>query len=188
MALAARGAHEETLRGVPVSWETGQDATADAEYTWLFRNEFPAVVRTAYLIVHDRQGAEDVAQQAFAQLLVHWRKVSKYERPEAWVRRVAIRLAARAVRRDRVRELLHQQVEPPAPPASLDMDLVRALKALPPQQRAAVALFYFEDRPVQEIAHILNCSESTAKAHLFKARGKLASLLREDDGEVTDAT
>jgi RNA polymerase sigma-70 factor (ECF subfamily) len=67
------------------------------------------------------------------------------------------------------------------------MDLVRALKTLPPQQRAAVALFYFEDRPVQEIAHILNCSESTAKAHLFKARGKLASLLREDEGEVTDA-
>jgi RNA polymerase sigma factor (sigma-70 family) len=188
MALAARGTREETHRGVPVSWETGQEAGADADYTWLFRNEFPAVVRTAYLILHDRQGAEDVAQQAFAQLLVHWRKVSKYEQPEAWVRRVAIRLAARAVRRDRLREILHQQVEQPLPTQSVDVDLVRALKALPPQQRAAVALYYFEDRPVQEVAHILNCSESTAKAHLFKARGKMASLLREDEGEALDAT
>jgi RNA polymerase sigma-70 factor, ECF subfamily len=188
MALAAKGTREETRRGAPVSWETGHAEGADAEFTWLFRNEFPAVVRTAYLIVHDRQGAEDVAQQAFAQLLVHWRKVSKYERPEAWVRRVAIRLAARSVRRDRIRGILHQQVEPPAPASSIDIDLVRALKALPPQQRAAVALFYFEDRPVQEIAGILGCSESTAKAHLFKARGKLAALLREDQGEALDAT
>jgi RNA polymerase sigma-70 factor (ECF subfamily) len=187
MALAAKQNREETHRGVPVSWEKGLEQGADAEFTALFRTEFRAVVRTAYLILHDRQGAEDVAQQAFAQLLVHWRKVSTYERPEAWVRRVAIRLAARAVRRDRRRGILHQQVDPPVPASSLDVDLVRALKALPPKQRAAVALFYFEDRPVQEIADILNCTESTAKAHLFKARTRLASLLREDEGEVLGA-
>jgi RNA polymerase sigma-70 factor (ECF subfamily) len=188
MALAARATREETHRGVPASWVTGQEKGANAEYTWLFRSEFPAVVRTAYLILHDRQGAEDVAQQAFAQLFVHWRKVSKYERPEAWVRRVAIRLATRTIRRDRLRAILHQQVELPLPSSSIDIDLVRALKALPPQQRAAVALFYFEDRPVQEIADILSCSESTAKAHLFKARRRLASLLREEEEEVPDAT
>jgi RNA polymerase sigma factor (sigma-70 family) len=188
MALAAKRACEETHRGVPESRDTGHRREADAEFTWLFRAEFPRVARTAYLILHDRQGAEDVAQQAFAQLLVHWKKVSRYDLPEAWVRRVAIRLATRTVRRDRVRGILHQQVEAPVPAPSPDLDLVRALKALPPQQRAAVALFYFEDRPVKEIADILACSESTAKAHLFKARGKLALLLREDEGEALDAT
>jgi RNA polymerase sigma factor (sigma-70 family) len=188
MALAAKATSVETHRGVPMRGKTGEAEGADAEYTWMFRNEFPAVVRTAYLILHDRQGAEDVAQQAFAQLLVHWRKVSRYEQPGAWVRRVAIRLAGRAVRRDRLRAILHQQVEPSTPTSPLDMDLVRALKTLPPRQRAAIALFYFEDRPVQEIADILNCSGSTAKAHLFKARGKLRSLLREDEEEALDAT
>ena len=173
---------------MPQSWDTGRHQEADAEFTYLFRAEFPRVVRTAYLILHDRQGAEDVAQQAFAQLLVHWKKVSRYDMPEAWVRRVAIRLATRTAHRDRVRGILHQQVETPEPTSSPDLDLVRALKALPPQQRAAVALFYFEDRPVKEIADILSCSESTAKAHLFKARGKLAQLLREDEGEALDAT
>jgi hypothetical protein len=91
-----------------------------------------------YLIVHDRQVAEDVAQQAFAQLLIHWRKVSAYERPEAWVRRVAIRLAARTVKRERLRTTLHQQVEQQLPAPSPDVDLVRALKALPPRQRASI--------------------------------------------------
>jgi RNA polymerase sigma-70 factor (ECF subfamily) len=188
MAFAAKAAREETRRGVPESWDTGRERVADAEFTSLFRAEFPRVARTAYLILHDWQGAEDVAQQAFAQLFVHWKKVSTYDLPEAWVRRVAIRLAARTVRRDRVRGILHQQVEAPVPIPSPDLDLVHALKALPPKQRAAVALYYFEDRPVKEIADILACSESTAKAHLFKARGKLAHLLGEDEGEVLDAT
>ena len=38
---------------------------------------------------------------------------------------------------------------------SQDIDLVRAVRQLPPQQRAAVALFYFEDRPLADVAHIL---------------------------------
>ena len=38
---------------------------AEAEYTWFFRAEFRGVVQTAYLVLHDRQRAEDVAQEAF---------------------------------------------------------------------------------------------------------------------------
>jgi RNA polymerase sigma factor (sigma-70 family) len=187
MTLADRRIDAETHPVLSVGWEQEQTRDADAQYTLLFRNEFPAVTRTAYVILHDRQAAEDVAQQAFTQLLVHWRKVSRYDQPEAWVRRVAIRLASRAVRRDRIRAVLHAQVEPPHQESARDVDLLRALKALPPQQRAAVALFYFEDRPVKEIADLLSCSESTAKAHLFKARKRLAALLHEDEGEVSDA-
>ena len=41
------------------------------EYSWFFRTEFTGVVRTVYLILHDRQRAEDAAQDAFAQLFVH---------------------------------------------------------------------------------------------------------------------
>ena len=59
---------------------------ADLEYAWFFRAEFPGVLRTVFLILHDRGRSEDVTQEAFIQLLTHWRKVSRYERPEAWVR------------------------------------------------------------------------------------------------------
>jgi RNA polymerase sigma factor (sigma-70 family) len=58
---------------------------------------------------------------------------------------------------------------------------MQAIGMLSPQQRAAVALFYFEDRPTPEIAAILGCSESTAKVHLFKARKHLAAVLGEED-------
>jgi RNA polymerase sigma factor (sigma-70 family) len=152
----------------------------EADYTWFFRTEFREVVRTAYLVLHDRQAAEDVAQEAFTQLLVHWKKVSRYERPDAWVRRVAIRLAARAAKRERRRAEIERDDRPDPTVALPELDLIRALRSLPPQQRAAVALYYFEDRPTTEVAHILGCSESTATVHLHKARRRLAEILGEE--------
>ena len=70
-----------------------------AAYAAFYLAELKAVSRTVFLIVHDKEAAEDIAQDAFVQLFVHWTKVSTYDRPGAWVRRVAIRLAARAVAR-----------------------------------------------------------------------------------------
>jgi RNA polymerase sigma-70 factor (sigma-E family) len=161
----------------------------EAEFSWIFNEEFASVARTAYLILHDRTAAEDVAQEAFTRLFVNWAKISKYERPGAWVRRVAIRLAVRHSRRERMRVFLLRWVEPPAHEADAsDPDLMHAIRALPPQQRAAIALHYFEDRPVAEIAVMLGCSPATAKVHLFKARRRLASLLHEQFEEGDDAS
>ena len=161
---------------------------AATEFAAFFRAEFPAVTRTAYLVLRDPDAAEDVAQEAFTQLHRHWAKVSGYDRPGAWVRRVAIRLAVRAARRDQLRDrLLPWLTLPQATTASRDPDLAAALRILPPQQRAAVALYYYEDRPVNEVAVLLGCTPSTAKVHLFKARKRLAALLGETDAEVTDA-
>lgn len=179
-----------TPRLRPHSWQASIEPVeaADAEFSGFFREEFDSVVRTAYFVLHDRTSAEDVAQEAFTQLFVNWAKISQYERPDAWVRRVAIRLAVRYSRRERLRALLLRWFEPPRHEiAASDPDLIRAIRALPPQQRAAVALHYFEDRPVAEIASILSCSPATAKVHLFKARRRLASLLKEPDAEGDDA-
>jgi RNA polymerase sigma-70 factor (ECF subfamily) len=154
------------------------------EYASFYRAEFPRVVRTSYLIVHDRQRAEDVAQEAFIQLLSHWSKVSRYEQPAAWVRRVAIRIASRSARRERLRPALERDTDPPPAFSPRDVDLLQAIKRLPPQQRAAVALFYFEDRPLPEVAHILGCSHAAAKVHVFNARRRLADLLGEEVVDV----
>jgi RNA polymerase sigma-70 factor (ECF subfamily) len=156
---------------------------ADLQYEWFFRAEFPVVLQTVSLILHDRGRSEDVTQEAFIQLLVHWRKVSRYERPEAWVRRVAIRQAIRVLRREKVRALLEREVAPDVGPEVPDVDLARAIRRLPVMQRSAIVLFYFEDRPVAEIAFILGVSEGAVKVHLHRARKRLAELLGEEVGE-----
>src|SRR5688500_3573940 len=79
------------------------DRSSEAAYDELFRSEFDAVWRSVRLIVGDREVASDVCQDAFAAAFAHWPKVSTYDRPGAWVRRVAIRDAVRVATRDQRR-------------------------------------------------------------------------------------
>ena len=155
----------------------GAVSERDAGFTAFFRAEYPAVVRTLYVVVHDRELARDIAQDAFVQLFVRWRRISHYDRPEAWVRRIGLRMAVRAAARERVRPKLERELDFSSLPNPIDLDVVRAIGRLPASQRAAVALFYLEDRPVSEVAEVLACSNTTAKVHLHRARKRLAELL-----------
>jgi RNA polymerase sigma-70 factor (ECF subfamily) len=161
-------------------------ATLDDEYAWFYRAEYPMVSRTVFFVVHDRARAEDIAQEAFVRLLERWKRVSRYERPDAWVRRVAIRLAIRSVQRERLRPVLERKLELSSDARPVDVDLLRAIGELPVRHRAAIVLFYFEDRPIAEIVHILGCSESAVKVWLHRARKSLAVALQEE--AVEDAT
>lgn len=157
-----------------------------AEFVWFFRTEYESVLRTAYLVLHDRGRAEDVTQEAFVVLYERWGRVSRYDRPDAWVRKVALRLALRHMRRDRLRpQLERKQAERDRQPAEpSDSGVLELIGRLPRAQRIAVVLFYFEDRPTSDIAELLGCSESTARVHLHKARKRLTTLM---DSEVLDA-
>lgn len=162
-------------------------ADSDSEFAALFRVEYPRLLRAMTLVLYDRSDAEDVAQDAFAQLHRHWRRVSRYERPDAWVRTVAMRLAFRRLRREQLRWRLERQAVDGAYLLDLDvgqrMDVVAAVRSLPAKQRAVVTLFYLEDRPMEEVAAIVGCRPSTGWVHLHKARRALAPLLSE---RVTD--
>ena len=139
-------------------------------------------MRTVYLILHDLDRAEDVTQDAFVELLRHWKKVARYDRPGAWVRRVAIRLAVDALRRERLRSVLEKRVERPPEPRPANVDVIRAIKELPAMQRRR-SCSSFEDLPVAEFAHILDCAEPTARVHLHRARKRLAEVLGEEVSE-----
>jgi RNA polymerase sigma factor (sigma-70 family) len=149
----------------------------DDGFTAFFRTEYPALVRTLFLVVRERELARDIAQDAFVHLYPRWRRVSRYDRPDAWVRRVAVRMAVRASRRELSRSRLESELEVATMPRPVDVDVVRAIGRLSGFQRAAVALFYLEDRPVSEVADVLACSEVTAKVHLHRARKRLVELL-----------
>ena len=162
-------------------------AEAQLEYEWVFRAAYPRIKRVVALILRDREAAEDVTQEAFLKLLQHWRTVSGYEQPDAWVRRVAIRLAVRHAKREgglrrRERFVVHQAARDHEP----DVDLAAAIATLAPMQRAAVVLYYFEDLPVADIARALVVSESTIKQHLHRARARLAALLAEEESQHVD--
>ena len=148
----------------------------------LYVATYASLVRTLRCVVAERGQAEDIAQEAFVQLLRHWKKVSGYDEPGAWLRRVAIRMAVKDSRRSRLRPVRELQSQPPRPGEVVVSDpaLLAAVRELPARQRAVVALFYLEDRPMAEIAELLGCSESTGWVHLHRARRALAERLGEE--------
>lgn len=158
-------------------------SAGDADFRDVYVATFPRLVRTLWFVVHDHEQAQEIAQDAFIDLHRQWRKVQGYDRPDLWVRRVALRKAqreaARTVRRVHA-EHSHAPLEAVSDQALPDPDLRAALLALTPMQRAVVALFYLEDRPMQEVADVLGCSPSTGFVHLHRARRRLAELLAED--------
>jgi RNA polymerase sigma-70 factor (ECF subfamily) len=154
-------------------------------------------VRTVWFVVHDQQVAEEVAQDAFTELYRSWRRIHDYDQPALWVRRVALRKAqreaVRAARRSRLEREASVLRRSDDPPAALHDDLLHALRTLPPRQRAVVALYYLEDRPMDEVADLVGCSAATGYVHLHQARARLAAALgarhtdapeQEVDGDV----
>jgi DNA-directed RNA polymerase specialized sigma24 family protein len=157
------------------AWDDGFDA--------VFRAEYPRVLATARLVVSSREAAEDITQEAFARLFRHWRRVSDYERPDAWLRTVAVRLAIQHDRRERLRFFKERQADRTdvvSGDPGVGLDVWAAVRQLSVRQRAVVALHYLEDRPVEEVAEILGCRPSTASVHLHRARARLAELLGEE--------
>jgi RNA polymerase sigma-70 factor (ECF subfamily) len=66
-----------------------------------YEASYRRVVALVAAIVGDRHQAEDIAQEAFSRALTRWHRLARYELPEAWVRRVALRLTIDAARRTR---------------------------------------------------------------------------------------
>lgn len=147
-----------------------------------FVGQFHMVQRSVAYVVGDRCVAEEIAQDAFVKLLQNWAKVSRYERPDLWVRRVALRDAQRERRRGWRRAAIEATASSPTAIAadSQRADVLDAVAVLAPKQRAVVVLFYYEDRPMDEIASILGCSISTGWSQLHNARKRLGELLREE--------
>jgi RNA polymerase sigma-70 factor (ECF subfamily) len=163
----------------------GRSDEPDDVFETLFRRELGPISRTAFLIVGDWEVAREIVQDTFVEVLRHWEKVKEMESPGGWARRVAIRKATRARRRDGRRLALLRAVTPsPVGAADLaDLDVHRALLALPSRQRAAIALYYLEDLPVSEIAAQLGCGEVTVRTHLARGRKALAASLGEEYGD-----
>jgi RNA polymerase sigma-70 factor, ECF subfamily len=150
----------------------------------LFRDEFARLVHTVSVVLGDLDAASDVVQDTFVQASLHWPRISAYQDPGGWLRRVAINRAMNERRRRRRRTAamprLAQLVSPVHDESALDLNA--ALGGLPRQQRAVAALFYVADRPVAEIAALLSIAEGTVKSHLHDARRALACRLEVDDG------
>jgi RNA polymerase sigma factor (sigma-70 family) len=130
----------------------------------LFREQYGAAVRLAYLLTGSRAVAEDVVQDSFLRLHGHWNRVKQ---PTAYLRATVVN-ACRAYHRRERRERTHFPelvVDSVSPETPIVLD---ALAALPYRQRAALALRFYEDRPDREIAQALRCRPATVRSLIHR--------------------
>lgn len=139
--------------------------------------------RAARSVLDSGADAEDAVSQAILQA---WQSLDKLRDREAvgpWPVRIAVNCAYALRRRQgRVVPLDGLAPEPAAPEPVRYDGLWEAVSALPPDRRAAVVLFYYEDMGVEEIARCLGIPRGTVKSRLSRARKQLKEMLCDEEG------
>ena len=133
----------------------------------------------AYAYLHNMSDAEDILQETLIKYLQTAPVLENPAHEKAWLLRVTANLSKNRLGYNRRRqtdelndELIGEERE--------DLSFVwEAVKSLPPGQREAIHLFYYEGYSTGEIAHILNRREATVRSDLFRARAKLRDILKE---------
>jgi len=153
-----------------------------AAYRSLVETHQSRAYALAYRILRSAEDAEEVAQDAFVRV---WSALPGFRGESTfgtWLHRIVARRAfdrAQVMRNRRARERAEDRLPEAAAPEGADEDalqaarLQRLIARLSPAQRAAVTLFYFEGRSVEQVAVVLGMPENTVKTHLLRARAAL---------------
>jgi RNA polymerase sigma-70 factor (sigma-E family) len=151
----------------------------------LYQATAVGLIRLAYVILGDRQAAEDVVQDAFCNLFRRWDRLSHVQGAEYYVRVAVLNACRSALRRRlvRSRRVLYELPAPSVEAAVLGDEerdeLIRAVDRLPQRQRETLVLSYYLDLPDDEIATLMGVGMSSVRSARHRALETLARNLKE---------
>jgi RNA polymerase sigma-70 factor (sigma-E family) len=137
-----------------------------------------SLLRFAYVLTADEHAAEDLVQSALADVYRHWRKVSRADHPDAYVRRILVNTHLGWRRRKSSGERpTGQDLDRPVADhadAIVNRDAYRRiLDGLPPRARTVLVLRYYADLDDAAIADLLGLSPSSIRATASRALATL---------------
>jgi len=148
----------------------------------LFERHWRGVHHAAYLVVHDAAAAEDIAQETFLAALRALHGFDRRRPLAPWLHRIAVN---RAIDWSRSRALRRETAPPPEDLIAaearegVDDDVLAALGALDPDQRAVVVLRHLLGYTPGEIAALLDLPRGTVNSRLRRALDSLGAQLGE---------
>ena len=145
----------------------------------LYRQTVDAVYGLCLRMTASPALAEDCVQQTYLQA---WRNLDRFRGDSAlttWLHRIAVNEVRGHFRRESRHELDSTDEEPalPAAASGTDIDLERAIAALPERNRAVFVLVGVYGYPHEEAAGMLDMAVGTSKAHFHQARRRLMDRL-----------
>jgi len=149
------------------------------------------LLRTCYLILRDKEEAEDVVQETFIKV---FRKMETFKENSGlytWIYTIALNLSRDRLKKKQDMLALEDEfvgnnnVESHVE-MSIDREILRKeLFRINSLYREVLVLFYFEDLSIREISNLLNEKEGTIKSKLSRGRNILkASILK--GGQLND--
>jgi RNA polymerase sigma-70 factor (sigma-E family) len=144
--------------------------------------QLAALLRYATVISCDPHLAEDIVQEVLVRAQSRWDHIGQLDRSDAYVRRMVLNefLSWRRRWSARVVPAGHETIDAAAPTVADPADgvverdaAVAMIAALPPRQRAVLALRFYEGRSDAEIADLLGCSEVTVRSHASRGLATL---------------
>ena len=157
---------------------------SDSEFLAYVDGRGAALRRTAYLLCGDAHEADDIVQETLTKLYARWSRRRSVDNLDAYVNAMLVRNFVDGRRRGWWKVALTGRLPDRPGVAEQPMEersVVRAaLAGLPPRQQAVLVLRFLCDRPVREVAELLNCSEGTVKSQTSVGLNQLRKLLGAD--------
>lgn len=155
----------------------------------LFNRHYALIYRTAAVITHDDQAAEDIAQDCFLRLFHHAKSINTTLPLIPWLYRVTVNLSYTWISRSQKRRVsIDSFIDSLMSPAWLAPDQIaesnemqagvrEAIASLPRAHQLVVIMHYLTGLSLEEIAASVGCPVGTVKSRLHYARETLRHRL-----------
>ena len=172
--------------------QTAPTAGPAADFAAYVAGHRRSLVAVAYTLTRDHHSAEDLVQCVLASMLVAWPRIRDPRAADAYVRRAMANQniswwrqrwrnaeqSSDEVPEPRVAEAVSPATTPGAgEPPDERARLWGLVQALPPKQRAAVVLRFYEDMSEAEVARTMGCSVGTVKSNTSRGLAALRASI-----------
>lgn len=152
-------------------------------FTHLYEKYYDRVLAIARGVLLNQEEALDAVQEIFTLVYRHLPRFDRRARFSTWLFRIAVNRSIQ-----QARKIKHRSKETPLNEAleststmdePADPQISEALRELPPNDRAILTLFYWEELQLGEIAESIGCSSNAAKTRLYRARERFRQVYEE---------
>ena len=164
----------------------GPGGIREEDFVQLVEAHQTALLRMCYMLLRDRQQAEDAVQEAFLKAYRTMDGFRGKSSGKTWLVTIAMN-TCRDMRRSAWRRYVDRRVTPEELPEAVlspdedDRELMARVMQLPPKLRKVIVLYYYQDMTMVEIAKALGLAQSTVTTRLKRAREKLREVLEGGD-------